>query len=132
MVTQVTKTIDDLVAEARTLLNDSTVPYRFSNEILLRSFNTALREIYRYRPDAYVGNFTSGALSRNLVNTYDETDLGTIPTLTAFPLDDRMFYSPVLYYTVGLTELSDDEFTDDNRAMTLLTAFRTTLVGVGG
>jgi hypothetical protein len=131
MVTQATKTIDDLYAEVRAQLNDSQEPYRTTDAVLFSIINTALREVYRYRPDAYIGNFTSGVLSNNLVNSYSAADLGQNP-LTPFPLDDRIFYGPILFYVVGRADLTDDEFADNNRAMTLLGAFRNMLVGSGG
>lgn len=141
MVTQVTKTIDDCLTEVRQILNDSVAPYRYSDNWLIYVLNTALRDLYRIRPDAYIGNFTTGVLSANLVNTYGTSDLQVIngtpnPSppvpITPFPVDDRLFYGPIVFYMIGRVELNDDEFADNNRAMTLLQAFRSELVGVGG
>lgn len=141
MVTQVTKTIDDVVLEVRQVLNDQQVPYRYSDNWVLQVLNTALREVYRLRPDAYIGNFTSGVLSANLANTYTIADLQVAngvanplpPTpATPFPLDDRLFYGPVVFYVIGRIEINDDEFADNNRAMTLMQAFRAELIGPGG
>lgn len=141
MVTQVTKTIDDLVAESRQVLGDLQIPYRYSDTRVLQVLNTALREVYRLRPDAYIGNFTSGVLSANLANTYTIADLqvadgvpNPIPPvpITPFPLDDRLFYGPVVFYVIGRIEINDDEFADNNRAMTLMQAFRAQLIGQGG
>jgi hypothetical protein len=131
MVTQVTKTIDDVVTEVRLILNDSEVPYRYALATIAQVMNTALREVYRYRPDAYIGNFTSGQLSANAANTYATTDFGLIPG-TAFPLDDRLFFGPIVFYVSGRIEIEDDEFADDNRAMLLMKAFREQLIGAGG
>ena len=103
---------------------------------LIQVLNTCLRELYRLRPDAYIGNFTSGVLSANPVNTYSTSDLQVIngvanPTppvpATPFPVDDRLFFGPTVFYVVGRLEISDDEFADDNRAMTLYNAFKTQL-----
>jgi hypothetical protein len=141
MVSQTTKTIDDCLTEVRQILNDSVSPYRYSDNWLIYVLNTALRDLYRLRPDAYIGNFTSGVLSANLVNTYSTADLQVIngtanPTppvpITPFPVDDRLFYGPIVFYMIGRVELNDDEFADNNRAMTLLQAFHTQLIGVGG
>lgn len=141
MVTQVTKTIDDCLTEVRQILNDLVVPYRYSDNWLIFVLNTALRDLYRIRPDAYIGNFITGVLSANLVNTYATTDLQVIngvanPTppvpITPFPVDDRLFYASIVFYMIGRVELNDDEFADNNRAMTLLTAFRAQLTGMGG
>lgn len=132
MASTATKTLDDAVNEIRMLINDNDPDgYRFTQTQVLQKINTALREVYRYRPDAYVGNFTQGILSANSPMTYDSTDLGKNPA-TAFPLDDRLFFSPVVFYVVGMLDLTDDEFADDNRAMTVLAAFRNQLIGPGG
>lgn len=141
MVTQVTKTIDDVVLEVREVLNDQLVPYRYSDNWVLQVLNTALREVYRLRPDAYIGNFTTGVLSANPVNTYTIADLqvangvvNPLPPVPAapFPIDDRLFYGPVVFYVIGRIEINDDEFADNNRAMTLMQAFRAELIGAGG
>lgn len=141
MVSIVTKTIDDIQLEVRQVLNDQQVPYRYNDRWLIQILNTALREVYRLRPDAYRGNFTSGVLSSNPVNTYSTSDLQVIDgaanqtppsPATPFPLDDRLFYGPVVFYVIGRMEIEDDEFADNNRAMTLMQAFRAQLIGVGG
>src|SRR5450631_3835128 len=109
MVTQVAKSIDDVMTEARAVINDSVLPYRFQPALLLSIFNTAIREIYRYRPDAFIGNFTPGVLSANAMPTYELADFGQAPAVL-FPCDDRLFFSPVVFYVAGKAELSDDEF----------------------
>jgi hypothetical protein len=40
-----------------------------------------------------------------------------------------MFYMAVVFHVVGKIQLGDDEFAVDNRAMTLLAAFRRDLIG---
>lgn len=132
MSTTVSKTLDDAVNEIRMLINDNDPDgYRFTQQQVLDKLNTGLREVYRYRPDAYVGNFQQGILSMTPVVTFAVTDLGLVPQ-TPFPLDDRLFFSPVVFYVVGMLDLTDDEFADDNRAMTVLTSFRAQLIGPGG
>lgn len=132
MASTATKTLDDLVAEIRILINDSdALGYRFTQAQVIQKINTGLREVYRYRPDAYVGNFSQGILSANAPMTYTTADLGLNPA-TAFPLDDRLFFGPLVLYVVGMLDLTDDEFADDNRAMTVLNAFRNELIGPGG
>lgn len=133
MSTTATKTLDDAVNEIRGLINDSDPDgYRYTQDFLIAKINTALREVYRYRPDAYIGNFTQGILTTTAIVTYSaEDDLGLDPP-TPWPLDDRLFFSPVIFYVAGILDLSDDEFADDNRAMTILQAFKTELTGVGG
>lgn len=128
-----TKTLDDAVAEIREIINDSNVAFgRFTNAQVLQKLNTALRETYRYRPDAWIGNFVQGVFSnKSPLPTYDITDLGLLPP-TPWPIDDRLFFSPVVFYVAGMLDITDDEFSDDGRAVTLLTAFRNQLIGPGG
>lgn len=122
------KSIDDALREARAIINDSEAPFRYDDALMLRIMNTAFRELYTLRPDAFVGNFTSGALSANSMPDFTEDDLEQTPE-TAFPCDDRLFFSPVVTYVAGKADLSDDEFANDNRAMTLINAFRAQLIG---
>ena len=132
MSSTATKTLDDAVNEIRMLLNDLDVGgFRYTQTQVLDKVNTALREVYRLRPDAYIGNFQQGILSTISPMTYTLADLGLNPA-TSFPLDDRLFFAPVVNYVVGILDLTDDEFADDNRAMTVLMAFRNSLIGPGG
>lgn len=132
MSTTTSKTLDDAVAEIRAVVNDSDSDFaRFPNTLVLTKINSALRDVYRYRPDAYIGNFTQAVFSSNAVVTYDETDLGLTPA-TPWPIDDRLFFTPVILYVAGMLELADDEFVDNSRAAQLLASFRTMLVGPGG
>jgi hypothetical protein len=131
MVTTTAKTIDDMQTEVRLILNDNETPYRYPVATIVQVFNTALREVYRLRPDAYIGNFTSGQLSSNPANTYSVADFGLTPG-TPFPLDDRLFFGPIVFYVAGRLEIEDDEFADDKRAALLMTAFKEQLTGVGG
>lgn len=130
MATATKKTIDDAFAEARAVINDSNSE-RFTDDLVMLKFNTALSEVWRYRPDSRIGNFVQGVFSRNPQMTYTVADdLAQVPP-TPFPIDE-VYFSPVVFYIAGLLDLSDDEFSDDNRAMTLLTSFRAMLIGPGG
>lgn len=122
MATTAVKTINDLVNEARDAVNDSAVPYRSDNAQVLRHVNTALREVYRVRPDAWIGYQNTGVLTSTDIPTYVETDLEADP-LEDFPIDDRLFFNACVFFVAGRLELADDEFTEDSRARTLLGAF---------
>lgn len=127
--TPLVKTIDDAINEARLIINDARVPFRYADTSMISHLNTALAEVYRYRPDAYIGNFTTATLGSNSVTAYATSDLGLN---VAFPLDNRIFFSAVVAYIAGRAELSDDEFTDNSRAAIMLAAFRQNLIGQGG
>lgn len=129
MATTDVKTVDEALFEARTIVNDTQVPFRNQNTTLLLYLNTALRALYAVRPDAYIGDFSSGIISNNAVLTYDATDLGLTPP-TAFPVDDRLFYGPVVAYIAARIEIQDDEFTESARSAQLMASFIQQLQGV--
>lgn len=128
MATTAVKTINDLVNEARDSINDAEEPFRYSNVKVLRHVNTALREIYRVRPDAWIGYQNTGVLTSGDIPTYEEADLEADP-LEDFPVDDRLFFNACVFFIAGRLELADDEFTEDSRARTLLSAFTAMLGG---
>lgn len=123
-----TKSIDDALFEARTIVNDTQVPYRNPNSTLVFYLNTALRAVYSVRPDAFIGDFSSGIITNNAVETFYTADLGLVPP-TPFPLDDRLFYAPVVSYIAGRIEIQDDEFTETARSQQLMASFIQQLQG---
>lgn len=129
MADTATKTIDDALFEARTIVNDTQIPYRNADTTLLVYLNTALRALYATRPDAYIGDFSSGIISNNAVETFYATDLGQVPP-TPFPVDDRLFYSPVVAYIAARIEIQDDEFTESARSAQLMQSFVQQLQGM--
>lgn len=124
------KTLDDLVDEIRLMLKDRREPYRYSQADVIEAINTALREVKRVRPDAFLSCCVDGTDGGGTIALPDYTpaDLGLTPTPTPFPIDE-MFYMAVVFHVVGKLQLGDDEFAVDNRAMTLLASFRQILLG---
>ncbi|HXS14424.1 MAG TPA: hypothetical protein VN734_17125 [Acidobacteriaceae bacterium] len=122
------KSIDDAIFEARSIVNDLQVPYRNPDTTLITFLNTALRALYAVRPDAFIGDFSSGVMSNNAVETYYVTDLGLTPP-TPFPVDDRLFFYPVVAFIAGSVEIQDDEFTDAARSAQLMASFKQQLQG---
>lgn len=118
------KTIGDLVSEARELLNDvnpiSGDP-RFEDGDLVHALNDAIYQIRVKRPDAFLGIGL-----RKPVPQY------TLPADAdaAFPISEIQFYAPVLFYVVGRSELTEDTFSDDGRAVTLMNKFVAQLLKV--
>jgi hypothetical protein len=117
------RTIGYLVAEARQMLNDE-VPIsgasRYSDAELVSAINDGVQQVRAKRPDAF--------LRFGLRNTIP---LYAMPgdTDTELPFDD-MFYAAMLYYTVGRSELTEDTFTDDGRAVALTGKFVAQLLRV--
>ena len=124
-----TKSIDDALFEARTIVNDTSEPFRNEDSTLIVYLNTALRVLYSIRPDAFIGDFSSGVITNNAVETYFVSDLGQNPP-TPFPADDRLFFNPVVSYIAGRIEISDDEFSEDSRAIQLMAAMKQQLEGM--
>ena len=108
------RTIGDVIIDARVILNDSAGD-RYTDDQLISDFNNAITQTKTLRPDAFIlgealPEYTSADLALN------------------FPLP-YIFLQSFVYYLAGNAELRDDEFAVDNRAMTLLTAFRRDLTG---
>lgn len=121
------RTIPDVITEARKLLQDTRASsYRYSDAYLIGLLNLALQEIYRLRPDAFIGCCTDEDIA---VPTYVEADAAD--NTKTFPID-AIFFLATVYHIVGNAQLADDEFADDNRAIVLLRSFRDMLVGPGG
>lgn len=97
------RTVADLIRHARGLLQDKEdLPYRYPDADLIDSLNQAMREVYRVRPDGFI------KLKFDIPLFTATTDV--------FPIADY-FFNPVVYYCVGYTQLRDDEFANDGRAL---------------
>jgi len=112
------KSIDQALVDARVILND-TAGDRYTDADLVADFNSAISMTKMLRPDAFI---LGEALPEVAV-----ADLAQMPA-TDFPLPE-IFYQSFIYYLAGNAELRDDEFAVDNRAMTLLAAYRRNLTG---
>jgi hypothetical protein len=123
MPSYATKTVGDLLADARELLND-TIPIsgtpRFSDESLVIVLNEAIQQMRVKRPDAFL-TFGLRMSPPQYVMPTDEN--------TVFPWEDQ-FYSPLMYYVVGRAELVEDTFADNGRAITLVNKFTSQLLRV--
>jgi hypothetical protein len=112
------KSIDDALLDARVILND-TAGDRYTDAQLVSDLNNAISMTKMLRPDVF-------KLGEALPE-FTTADLG-LGTPTDFPLPE-IFYQSFVYFLAGNAELRDDEFAVDNRAMTLLTAYRRNLTG---
>lgn len=101
--------VSTLLTSARTILQDTVAPYRYSDESLIGIVNEATYEARRVRPDLFMGKLRT---SITPVASVSDT----------LPLSDQ-FYGPLLNFVVGRAEMRDDEFTNDKRAQTLYGAF---------
>jgi len=117
-------TIGGLLTEARGLLTD-TIPTvggdtRYSDADLVAAFNDALLQARAKRPDAF--------LDMGLRNTVPQYAMpGDVST--AFPID-AAYYPAFLFYVVGRTEMREDTFSNDGRAVALMNRFVSQLLTV--
>lgn len=123
MQTGTPPTIERMLLDARAILNDVvpiTGSVRYSDEDLIQAFNTALFEVRAKRPDAFL------AMGLRIY-----LPLYRLPEDLAepFPLD-QIFYPLCVNYIVGRSELREDEFSEQGRAVALLNKFVTGLVQV--
>ena len=108
--------LSDLITQVRELVQDEVVPYRYSDVRLYRTLNNAFVEAYRIRPDI----FTSLDFTIPFVEPADAAD--------TFPLDQQ-FYMAFVDFVTSMVEFSDDEWTIDGRAASLLSLFNARLGG---
>lgn len=110
-------TPNDVIATARDLLQDTVNgPYRFSTDSLIRAFNMAIPEARRIRPDLFFAS----------LDTLPVVTTGNLATPLA--LNDQ-YKTAFVMFLVGFAELRIDQFTNDNRAMTMMARFSSMLTG---
>ena len=112
-------TVGQYIAEARVLLLDEIVPYRYSDKQLVDGLNIGLMEAKRIRADLFLPSFAI---------PYVESS-GTITLDAKVPMDP-MYRSTLVYYMVGRMQLRDDEPTVDQRAGSFLQKFEQQLLSV--
>jgi hypothetical protein len=116
--TQQLQYVGDLIKQVRTLLQDvdiSSGQYRYSTDSLVMNLNQGMLEMYRIRPDIFLStNFTVPSFS--------------IGHLSAPLVIEPQFVPALVYYVVGMTQVRDDEGTQDTRASAFLTKFTAILV----
>lgn len=113
------RTVADAIAQARFILLDERVPYRFAEEQLRSFVEDAVGVALRLRPDLLVG---TGKWE-------PPTDMALTDPIPAAL--DRQYFVPLYTYVAGLVETQDDQFTADGRVAFLLSRFQTSLLGIG-
>jgi|GEM_PF-2750098 len=113
------RTLADLITDARVLLQDTREPFRYRTPELWTNLNVALMTARRLRPDLYLGQFGAERYD------YDPAVDGVMP----FPLA-AFYWEAAVEFIAGRAELRDDEFTTDNRAVSLINRFTAKLLGV--
>jgi len=105
------RTIGDVVTEARSFIQDTIEPFRYTDADLVMYLNDALVEIRRLRPDFFIGSLATPVV------IYTTAQLAT-----NFPIDEQAIPA-CTYYVAGSASLRDDEHEIDNRTAQLLQGF---------
>lgn len=111
------ETVADYITEARRLMQDETVPYRYSDASIVSALNMGIDESFRLRPDMWLAYFELSLPSYSA---------GTPGATVVIPVGFRVAF---LYFIVGITQLRDQEDVTDARAGQLLQKFGASLVG---
>lgn len=122
-------TYQDLLDEARGFVNDAVSPYRDADATYIRHINRGLQEIGRIRPDAMFSLFSANALNVPVVIASGSPAGNEVLISAEFQLD-MQFFPPLVSYVVGMIEIKEDEYSEDSRAVALITAFRNSLLSV--
>ena len=119
------ETVAQYLEEARRLLQDEIVPYRYPDDDLVDALNIGLMEARRLRADLFLPLF-------DLQWVDPGPAAGPVPpaTLTTPVTLDPMYRPSLVYYMVGRMQLRDDESTTDARAGALLTKFTAQLLTI--
>lgn len=112
-------TVGQIVARARTLLQDTVEPFRYSTPDLIAALNEACMEAKRLRPDIYLRT-----LDLSLPSFTAEADTVTDSKI---PTEYRTAF---IYYIVGNAQLQDQEDVQDQRATVFLNKFTAQLLQV--
>lgn len=115
-MTGVLNTVLDYISEARVILQDTLVPYRYADLELLSGLNIALSQAFKLRRDlflAYDAPLYYGAVAAS------EVDI------------DPTYRRPVLFFICGHAQLRDEEETTDARATAFFATFAIELSGAG-
>lgn len=99
------RTIQAVLDQARVLLQDLAPAVRYTDGQLLDAFNGGMEVVRRSRPDFFIGK------PADWLPFYDATNL-----VDPFPLPPWMF-QPLVFFVVGRSELRDDPYTNNSRAM---------------
>jgi hypothetical protein len=117
--TELFTTLGDLLDQIRVLLQDTDLAgnqYRYSTDSIVANINMGLLEMYRIRPDIFLA-------SSFAIPQFNSGDLAA-----PWPLEPQ-WTPPIVYYAVGMTQVRDDEGTQDTRAAAFLQKFNMILVG---
>lgn len=112
-------TLGGLFAEARRILSDDD-KVRYLDADLVAAFNDALLQTRAKRPDAFLRLGLRVAVPQYVMPA---------DAAKPFPLDE-IFYPAFLFYICGRSELREDTFSNEGRAVVLANKFVSQLLQV--
>lgn len=112
-------TVGQIVARARTLLQDTVEPFRYPTPDLISALNEACMEAKRLRPDLYLRTL-------NLTMPVFAAEADAV-TDAKIPTEYRPAF---VYYIVGNAQLQDEEDVQDQRATVFLNKFTAQMLQV--
>jgi hypothetical protein len=132
-------TVGDYISDARTLLQDRIVPYRYSTISLVAALNLALLEVRRIRPDLLWDNLDqvpsydwNDAMSTLVPGTDGNADDDDNPTWTQWVPIEQQFRTAVVYGIGAHALARDQEDIQDEAANDFRTTFENMLTEVRG
>lgn len=111
-------TVANYLGDARVLLQDTVVPYRYADSEIVEYINQGIVQAARVRPDLFFKSLRTPGWGPS----YSE---GTPTTSVVFEVRYR---TQLLFFAVGMTQLRDDEDTQDTRAAAFLGKFTSQLL----
>lgn len=112
-----TRTVGDIISAARGIVQDETTPYRYSDNSIAGYVSEAITEMRRVRPDLF------------LETLYDDIPIYTLSDLAVVVPTPDFYFSQIVNYVAGRTDLREDQFAQDGRAATLIVSFGVSLTG---
>lgn len=101
MITRVRETVQDKTGD------------RYKDDRIIGAINLGVLDTRRGRPDLFIGR-------------YDEPTPQYATSTDEFNLPEIMI-PPIITYAVGWIEMSDDEYTEDGRAITMMKKYASDL-----
>lgn len=111
------RTLAQVVEVVRGIVQDSATPFRYSTTSILTAISEAVAEARRIRPDLFVENLLDDSPWYTESNLNDPLPLPT------------MYFPAVVNFVAGRTQLRDEQFSSDGRAVMLISSFGTALTG---
>jgi hypothetical protein len=121
--------VQDYVGAARTLLQDTIMPYRYDDESLVTALNMAWYEAQRIRPDIAIDPHYKLRASRRRSLNHNAVPLFTIGGMSASVPLPPAYKLAFLYFIVGQAQFRDTEDTQDSRAAAFMQLFESKLKG---